>query len=146
MLIRAVWYFRRKWLPTVWLFDKFLIRSYSGTDIDPTNVCLRLQMMRRWASQMKKGLTDEDLFVHLKFVGRCHQNQYKQHIWVLKCRSALHAKLGHLRSLIISYKDTPAQTLRNLRVIVAKVNLDTKYKWRVFFAFAKLYRQVRQMI
>ena len=48
---------------------------------------------------MKKGLTDEDLFVHLKFVVRCHQNKFNRHIRVLKCRSALHAKLGHLRSL-----------------------------------------------
>ena len=61
------------------------MRICSGTDIDSTNVCLRLQMVRSWASQMKKGLTDEDLFVHLKFVGRCHQNQFKRHIWVLKC-------------------------------------------------------------
>ena len=146
MLIRAVWYFRRKWLPTVWLFDKFLMRSCPGTDIDPTNVCLRLQMMRGWASQIKKDLTDEDIFVHLKFVVRFYQNKFNRHIWVLKYRSALHAKLGHLRSLTISYKNTPVQTLRNLRVIVAKVNWDTKCKWRVFFAFAKLYRQVRQMI
>ena len=122
------------------------MRSFSGTEIDPTNVCLRLQMMRGWASQMKKDLTDEDLFVHLKFIVRCYQNKFNRHIWVLECRSDLHAKLGHLRSLTISYKNTPVQTLRNLRVIVAKVNWDTKCKWRVFFAFAKLYRQVRQMI
>lgn len=37
-------------------------------------------MMRGWASQRKKGFTDENLFVHVKLIVRWHENGFNQHI------------------------------------------------------------------